>query len=26
LSLPRLTNWAGDHVGDIAVGAPLMAS
>ena len=26
LSVPRLTNWAGDHVGDIAVGAPLMAS
>ena len=26
LSLPRLAFWAGDHVGDIAVGAPLMAS
>ena len=25
LSLPRLTNWAGDHVGDICVGAPLIA-
>ena len=25
LSLPSLTNWAGDHVGDIRVGAPLMA-
>lgn len=25
LSLSRLTNWAGDHVGDILVGAPLIA-